>query len=256
MAAPHVTGTIALMFQKNPSRTQAQIKAVPGEHRPQRRADRAGAEHGLGRRQDWTSNAAVNCVPSPFVGPLRSVILTCPSVTTVSCPSIVTACISVPRTNCPSVLQLSCGGPSVPRLSCPSVIQVSCPSDIGRGCAQSVPITTCPVASVATPCVTMVRCPSAIDGCPSTPGGCGVTVVINPDPTVVVNPDPTVVVNPGAGGLPVTPLDPGRLGPLMRPGGALAGPMLGGFVQSGPEGRPAPEVPPQGYFDYDNSWFD
>ena len=26
MAAPHITGTIALMFQKNPSRTQAQIK--------------------------------------------------------------------------------------------------------------------------------------------------------------------------------------------------------------------------------------
>jgi hypothetical protein len=248
MAAPHITGTIALMFQKNPSRTQAQIKQCLES------SARSDGFTGPVPNTAWgagklDSNAAVNCVPSPFVGPLRSVVLTCPSVTTVDCPSIVTACISVPRTNCPSVLQLSCGGPSVPRLSCPSVIQVSCPSDIARGCAPSVPITTCPVASVATPCVTMVRCPSAIDGCPSTPGGCGVTVVINPDPTVVIN--------PGTGITPATPLDPGTLGPLMRPGvGPLVGPGLGGFVQSGQDGRPAPEVPPQGYFDYDDSWFD
>jgi hypothetical protein len=74
---------------------------------------------------------------------------------------------------------------------------------------------------------------------------------------VVINPDPTVVINPGTGITPATPLDPGTLGPLMRPGvGPLVGPGLGGFVQSGQDGRPAPEVPPQGYFDYDDSWFD
>ena len=51
MAAPHVTGTIALMFQKNSQRTQAADQGVPGIDRAQRRPDRPGAEHRLGRGQ-------------------------------------------------------------------------------------------------------------------------------------------------------------------------------------------------------------
>ena len=43
----------------------------------------------------------------------------------------------------------------------------------------------CPQASAVVQCPTLGACPSAVDGCPSTPGGCG-------DPTI----DPTVTINP------------------------------------------------------------
>jgi subtilisin family serine protease len=64
MAAPHVTGTIALMFEKNPGRTQAQIKACLEQ------AARLDADTGPARNHDWgagkmDSAAAVRCVPNP-----------------------------------------------------------------------------------------------------------------------------------------------------------------------------------------------
>ncbi len=252
MAAPHITGAIALMFQKNPDRTQAQVKACLES------SARQDAFTGPVPNTAWGAGkmdvaAAVDCVPTPgLVGPLRSVVLPCPSIIQVSCRSVTTPCISVPVTNCPSVIQTTCrsaivqtcGTISVPRLSCRSVIQVTC-------AGPSVPIATCPIASVAAPCISRV-CPSLIDGCPSSLG-CGVTVVVNPDPVVnpvvvnpvAVNPDPVanpVVVNPGIG------LDPGGL--AINPG-AFGG-SLRGFIQ-GAEGTP---TPPSGYFDYDDSWFD
>jgi len=62
MAAPHITGTIALMFEKNPGRTQAQIKACLEQ------SARKDANTGLVPNHDWgagkmDSAKAVKCVP-------------------------------------------------------------------------------------------------------------------------------------------------------------------------------------------------
>ena len=252
MAAPHITGAIALMFQKNPDRTQAQIKACLES------SARADVFTGPVPNTAWGAGkldvaAAVDCVPSPGLGPLRSAVLPCPSVSAAGCRSVLTACISVPVTNCPSVVQINCpsatprtcGTISVPRVTCPSVIQVTCRSEVLVGCGvQSVPVTTCPVQSVTGPCLSIV-CPSAIDGCPSSLG-CGVTVVINPDPVV----NPGVAVNPGIGLTPVgATIDPGAIGPALNPG-------VFGAPRFGLAPEAAPQTPPSGYFDYDDSWFD
>jgi subtilisin family serine protease len=263
MAAPHITGTIALMFQKNPGRTQAEIKACLES------SARGDAFTGPTPNTAWgagklDAHAAVDCVPG--LRPIQSVITICPSIAlTAACRSVATPCISVPIANCPSVIQVSCqsvtitacGGPSVPRLSCPSVLQVNCPTATFPICGgQSVPVTTCPVASVAAPCVTVARCPSVVDGCPSTPGGCGFTVVVNPDPLV----NPGVAVNPGVTFDPGVAVNPGfALNPAVAANLAamLGGMGPGGFAQAREGGQPStPETPPAGYFDYDDSWFD
>ncbi len=62
MAAPHVTGTIALMLEKNPGRTQAQIKACLEQ------SARLDSDTGAARNNDWgagkmDSAQAVKCVP-------------------------------------------------------------------------------------------------------------------------------------------------------------------------------------------------
>jgi subtilisin family serine protease len=222
MSAPHVTGTIALMFQKNPSRTQDQIKACLES------SARSDAQTGPVPNTAWgrgklDSNAAVNCVPSP--GTIRSVpVVTCPT------RSVLIPCVSVPITTCPISRVITCTQPSVLTV-CPSVITL-CPS---------VPVVTCGTTSLAVACPSRLACPSVIDGCPSTPGGC-----IPGGP----------VVNPG--------------GPVVNPGGIR--PVAGGAeteptAQPLPEGwvlaqaaesstPPQPEVPAQGYFDYDENWFD
>jgi subtilisin family serine protease len=202
MAAPHVTGTIALMFQKNRNRTQDQIRQCLEN------SARSDAQTGPVPNTAWgagkmDSKAAVDCTPA-VLGPVLSVVQP-------NCPiaSVVAACQS---------LALRCQ---------PSVIV---------GCA-SVPVFTCGAPSVATPCVTVFRCPSAIDACPSAPGGCfPFPPVVTPPP--VVNPP---VVNPGIGATP------GLGGPAtVRPLGA----------QPGEGATAAPSRPPRGYYEYDESWFD
>jgi subtilisin family serine protease len=233
MSAPHVTGTIALMFQKNKNRTQAQIKACL------ERSARSDAFTGPVPNTAWgagkmDSNAAVNCVPSPASVPIS----TCPVKSMVA-----TACISVPIATC-TVQSFPCPSVATP---CVTLAAPNCLKSVVVIC-QSVPITTCPIASVATPCQTFPACPSAIDACPSAPGGCQ----FEPrDPRVIV-------VNPAV----ATPLDPR----IAQPGGGFTNPQFrsGNFgfeadegVGAGDPGQPQqPELPPEGYFEYDDSWFD
>jgi len=84
MAAPHITGTIALMFQKNRNRTQEQIRQCLES------TARSDAQTGPVPNTAWgagklDSHAAVNCVPSPGLTPSspvvcsRSVIVSCQS---------------------------------------------------------------------------------------------------------------------------------------------------------------------------------
>lgn len=220
MSAPHVTGAIALMFQKNRYRTQAQIKECIEN------SARTDAQTGPTPNTAWGHGkldvkAAVDCVPSPFLPPPRSVVSFCPSVITVRCPRR-----SVPLVTClrVSVVRTACGGPSVVTL------------------CQSVPTITCTTASV--PAITCTG-PSVVDGCPSTPGGCfDPGTVVNPGP-LVVNPGAVVVnrgvVNPGA----VMPVDPGRFRPVFEDDAEEAFDPMDGL-----------EVPEQGFFEYDESWFD
>jgi hypothetical protein len=217
MAAPHIAGIIALMLQKNRDRTQQQLRKCLTD------AARTDAFTGPVPNTAWgagkvDAEAALRCGES--ILPTRSVV---------------TPCISVPITLCPSVLRVSCD-PSVPIVTC---IQVSVPV---TACMHvSVPIQTCPQISVpATTCpgVSAVRCPSVADGCPSTPGGCLI--------------DPVVIRDPGT----IT----GDPGPLVR--GRRPEEGDGGEPQEPPADRRAPatdhvpELPPEGYYEYDERWFD
>lgn len=226
MSAPHVTGTIALMFQKNKSRTQAQIKACLES------SARSDAFTGPVPNTAWgagkmDSNAAVNCVPSPA------------SVPPLVCPvkSVITVCASVPISACP-VQSVACPSIATP---CVTLAGVNCLKSVVTIC-KSVPIVTCGgFASVATPCQTIPACPSAVDACPSAPGGCRF------DPL-----DPRVVVNPAA----VVPLEPR----LAQPAGGFGGFEAGGEWVEAAEVQASqpqqPELPPEGYFEYQDAWFD
>lgn len=227
MSAPHLTGTIALMFQKNRNRTQAQVRECLES------TARSDAQTGPVPNTAWgagklDSNAAVNCVP----GLVRSVVPTL-------CPSVAQPCFSVPRPSCQivSVPQTSCQVVSVPAVTCAvvSVPQITC-------IQPSVPV-GCQVPSVVGGCFSQVACPSVVDGCPSTPGGCGFPSVACGVPSVACGPGGPVgfpsesprTADPDAGTGPASPSG-GR-----GPGGGQAA---------------TPAVPAQGYFDYDESWFD
>lgn len=197
MAAPHVTGAIALMFQKNRNRTQAQIRdcLIDSARGDTFTGPLPNTAWGAGKLDVET---AVNRTP-----------LNLPhSVVTVACTSNVVLCAhSVVINQCPS------------RIVCPSRPALTC------GVTPSSP----------------VACggPSIVDGCPSTPGGCGVTTVINPGRTVVVNPG---TVNPG----------------MLNPGVINAGTVNAGHLRVGEFHAAdwADQLPPEGYFEYNEGWFD
>ncbi len=296
MAAPHVTGTIALMLQKNPDRTQAQIK------RCLETSAREDANTGPVPNTAWgagklDANAAVNCTPA-VIGPIRP-IRTVPasgcfriSVPRVVCGtrSVVTACLppTVITRLCPPKSRVTlcptksvvtiCPTKSVTTI-CPTKSRVTlCPTRtiVGPACpTRSVVGPACPTQSIVTPnCPgggpreSLVRCPSVVDGCPSTPGGC------HTDP----------------GGFRRTVIDPGRFRPF---NGQFAGQEMSSShenadglteadisalemesyddydyeVESGHYEdlndqlfaeieESQSPVPEKGYFDYDDSWFD
>ena len=155
MSAPHITGAIALMFQKNRNQTQAQIKACL------ERSARSDANTGPTPNTAWgagklDAKAAVDCV--------RGVPAIRPSVVQIQCRRSVIqpeCLVSVPRNWCniqPSVLQIQC----------PSVIPVTCVQSVVTVC-QSVPIQNCNIQSVPG---TICNIQSVVDGCPSVPRGC------------------------------------------------------------------------------------
>ena len=216
MSAPHITGIIALMFQKNPQRTQDQIRECLTS------TSRQDTFTGPVPNTAWgagkvDAQAAVNCVPAiGFTPPL-----------------------TVVRANCPQLL---------------TRVQPQC-LQLTRVQPQ------CLVNSRVNACVpSAVGCPSLVDGCPSTPGGCDPrTIVIDPG-RVVINPGtitPPVRV-PGAGGVG-TPV----IGPMSPEMEALAAEIArqvweslsSAWSTSPPESSPA-QLPEQGYFEYDESWFD
>ncbi|MEM7688976.1 MAG: S8 family peptidase [Pseudomonadota bacterium] len=161
MAAPHITGTIALMFQKNAARNQEQIRncLVSSAAQDAQTGPVPNTAWGAGKLD---TKEAVDCVPS--AGPQ---IL--PSLVGPRCrPSVITTCLSVPRTSCsirPTVITRLCNTrPSIPRITCVQTV-VRCPTIPAQRCQ------TRPSVAVLCPSVSL-RCPSVADGCPSTPGGC------------------------------------------------------------------------------------
>lgn len=232
MSAPHITGTIALMFQKNRTRTQAQIRACLQS------SARTDSSTGPTPNTAWGAGkldaaAAVDCVPRPFVRI---------SVPTGGCPSVVgPRCLSIPLVTCrPSVVDVTCRRLSVPAVTCRRV---------------SVPAVTCGRLSVP-----VVTCggPSVIDGCPSTPRGC-----FDPGHLPGVPLDPRAVDPSGAspefGGLGE---DADTPTPQVAGAGGFA-PYDEGLYYTPEEVEEAvaqayseAEPPEKGYFDYDESWFD
>jgi hypothetical protein len=84
-------------------------------------------------------------------------------------------------------------------------------------CFQTVSGPGC-VASVAAACPTLGRCPSAVDACPSAPGGCDWTVVTDWRTPVV---QPGGGFNPGGGFTPQGGFTPP--GGFNRGGGGFGG---------------------------------
>lgn len=157
-------------------------------------------------------------IPFPICNPTQFPPYCPPSIPLWRCPTrFYPLCRSVVVVQCPSVVWCR---PSVPSYRCPSVA-INCPTRTGIGCTnsslvvcQSVAV-RCPVASVVgcpqpsavVQCPTFGACPSAIDACPSAPGGCTF------DPTIFQTP----VVNPGG----------------FEGGGLAGGGMAGGFGMFG-----------------------
>ncbi len=242
MSAPHITGTIALMLQKNRTRTQAQLKACLES------TARSDAQTGPVPNTAWGAgkldvNAAMNCVPA--VRPVRSVLTPCRSVPATTCPiSVITVCSVSVVTTCPSVPQITCLQPSVVTL-CPSVA-----------------VSNCGTNSVTVGCISLVGCPSRFDGCPSTPVNCQSLAVCTQSLAVCTQ---SLVCNPQSLVCGAQSLACG--GGFGNPGGGLRRSVGGlgegdGFT-SLPEGwdavepaAPMPDIPAEGYFDYDESWFD
>ncbi len=214
MSAPHVTGTIALMLQKNKDRTQAQLKQCLES------SARTDAQTGPVPNTAWgagklDAKAAVDCVPAPFV--IRSVVAGCPT------RSVLAACVSVPRVTCIE----------------PSTI---CPS---------VPVATCGTVSVTAACASRIACPSVVDGCPSTPAGCTVQSLICGPQSLVCGPQSvacgvqSIACNPGGG-----------FNPVVRGQEGGAEPLPDGWIVEIHEAPQQPATPEQGFFDYDEGWFD
>lgn len=228
MSAPHITGIIALMFQKNPNRTQEQIRDCLTS------TARQDGFTGPVPNTAWgagkvDAQAAVNCVPGNGIS----------------------TGVSVVGPHCPQPF-------SRVSLNCPQLatrIQVQClqPTVISPQCQVTTRVLTCaPSAAQA--------CASAIDACPSTPGGC--------DPrTIVINPG-TVVINPGkiTGGAPLAgggAIGRPAIGPMTPEMEALAAEIARQVWESlrGTWSVDQPEVgtsqlPAEGFYEYDDSWFD
>ncbi len=258
MSAPHITGVLALMLQKNPRRTQEQLRQclVSTARSDAFTGPVPNTGFGAGKVD---AQAAVNCVPAVLT-PRSVVIATCPPLTTIApnCPTRVAVLCqpTVIVANCPTQVIVQCQ-PSLVTLCQPTVVAANCPTNVGF-CQQSVVVATCPPLTSPVTClqVTVVTCPQqtvlacpqqTVLGCPqpTLPGGCGGPSVVDGCPSTPGGCNPgTVVINPGR---PV--LDPGnipRLNPRLRglPGDGT------GMDWSG--GQP----PEQGYFEYDESWFD
>ena len=245
MSAPHIAGTIALMFQKNRNRTQAEVKACIEN------TARSDAQTGPTPNTAWghgklDAKAAVDCVPSPRPPVLSSVVRV--------------ACLrSIVATTCPSVIATTCFRLSVPITTCfvRSVARISCNPSVVTACV-SQPRITCGGGRVSVPAITCGG-PSVVDGCPSTPGGCpdpGRFVPVDPGRVVPV--DPGGIANPGGfrGGIP------GGFRPIADSDDGLEGltadevEYLTQLAEAEAEAFEAPEVPEEGYFEYDDAWFD
>lgn len=290
MSAPHVTGTIALMLQKNPDRTQAQVKQCL-ENTARQDANTGPVPNTAWGAGKLDANAAVNCTPAVIgpIGPIRTIPASgCfrVSVPSLACGrrSIVSPCLTptvVTRlcppksriTLCPTTSLVTLCPPKSRVTLCPTrtVVGPACPtrSVVGPACpTQSLVSPNCPGGG---PRQTVLRCPSVVDGCPSTPGGCN--------------------FNPG-GGLRRTVINPGVFRPFngsfnrddlgeqesyYDESGSVDGQSLdqgsehdyNQEVESGyyddltdqyfaelEELQSEADMPEQGYFDYDDTWFD
>jgi subtilisin family serine protease len=231
MSAPHIAGVIALMFQKNPALTQAQIRNCLTSNA------RVDAFTGPVPNTGWgagkvDAQAAVNCVPS-VRPPLRTVVQPqCADLRTV----VQVQCFE-PRT----IVEPGC-------FVLRTRLEPFCP---GGGIPQLSVVSTCP---------------SLVDGCPSTPAGCDprtiviIPGVINPG---VINPG---VINPGVvnPGVIVDPVvNVGRLSGVQRlspeaqvVADEVARQLWEAISQAAVETGSGPEMPSEGYFEYDDSWFD
>lgn len=138
MATPLVTGLAALMWSRHPAYSNAKIKECLQESAVKLGAAAFDNTWGHGR---VNARAALTCgdlpIP-PSVLRCPPSVLRCPPSRLDACPSRITICVE-PTRICPSRITI-----------CPSELPVLCPTTRAATCSLSV-----------------VRCPSVVDGCPS-----------------------------------------------------------------------------------------
>jgi subtilisin family serine protease len=253
MSAPHITGVIALMFQKNPNQTQEQIRECLTS------TARADAFTGPVPNTAWgagkvDAQEAVRCVPG-IVSPRTVVEPHCRQITVVE-----------QRCQLATVVEVRCLRPPVTVVGpqCPVTVPATCPPrSLPFHClVPTTPLTCLPQTSPLTcqPQTSPLTCgPSVVDGCPSTPGGC--------DPM-------TVVINPGWTGVGVRPPVAQPMAPIGMPEtfgreveqaalvaahtaywDTLHALMETRAVETGGVRGEVP-LPAEGYHEYDESWFD
>lgn len=253
MAAPHITGVMALMLQKNRNRTQEELRNCLVS------TARSDAFTGPVPNTAWgagkvDAEAAVNCTPPLINVPPRSVLIACnqPSVVVRLCPSRIAALCqpSVVVSQCPSQL-IACQ---------PSVVN-QCPSQL-VACQPSV-LTRCPSQLVACQPSVVSACASQLVSCPqpSQTTVCPQQTLLNcPQVTVQAACQQTVLTCPQQTAFGVCG------GPITVPGRTIVvNPQIGAEGDEVPAGPPTAQgdiwdsqanLPETGYYEYDESWFD
>jgi subtilisin family serine protease len=159
MATPLVTGLAALMWSRHPSFTNQKIKTCLQDTAVKLGSGNFNNNWGYGRVD---ALAALKCgdisIPITRIGP------TCHLVTRISHCDPITRIISdcFPRTAICPITRIG---------ACTSRLPVLCPNTRISGCWSRL---LCIEPTTRVGCQINTRiCPSAVDGCPSTPGGCG-----------------------------------------------------------------------------------
>lgn len=193
MATPLVSGLAALMWSKNPGKTNAAIKQCLIDSAVKLGTGSFNNAWGNGRVD---AQAALKCV-EPLIGPFKSVIAGCAV-------SVITACGIASR--------ITACAPSVVSACLPSTIRQCLPSTVTRCVPSRLPI-LCQPSKLPVLCPLPSRLPatcglSVIDACPSAlDPNCG--IAIDSQIGCHFELDPRIPINPN--------LQPGLVGPSLGP---------------------------------------
>ena len=145
------------------------------------------AEENLAATQAYYPGGIATPIPPSIVCPTR-ILQLCPTRYAPHCPTLPPYCVTITRPWLCRTTTLSCRsliGPCVTLPGkCPSLAVLCTAPPTGVVCPTASPL-TCGQPSAVVICPTLAACPSAVDACPSAPGGCGTDITTVYNPTIV-----------------------------------------------------------------------